>query len=364
MSERTPAVDGDRTRSPAAGQGWWTKRRAMTIGGCSLMALMAFIVWKIPASKPDKSQLPEKPTLAFATQNPYKPPPAEDITPAKKAEAPPLSPAKTDEPKSDIDKATRKPNNGSSNDPVFYSYVVPPLPDSFKAGKQKASGAGSNSENNPDNDTIAFKSPQIPGIEAGSMGNTTLMLPPGILTCTMSSVVESTVEGQFTCTIPNDVKSPKNVTLISGGAYIQGQYDIRVQTGQRRLRANTLALWDIKANCVTPMNGMMSDALGRAGLDGDYDPHTWEKLGGAAVVMLTQNAFSLLQAAIQSQNHSSGNNSYFQFNTGDMSSIATELLRQNAHIPPTITTHQGSVAGFWVTQPIRFIKCFRLATTD
>src|SRR5690349_19958511 len=75
MSDRPP-IEGDRTVSPAAGTDWWTTNRAAAIGGCLIFALCAFVLWKTDTpAKVDKNALPEKPTLAFATQNPYKPPP-------------------------------------------------------------------------------------------------------------------------------------------------------------------------------------------------------------------------------------------------------------------------------------------------
>jgi len=76
--------------------------------------------------------------------------------------------------------------------------------------------------------------------------------------------------------------------------------------------------------------------------------------------MVLENLTSLGQAALQSGN----NNSYFSLNTGSMSSIANELLRANANIPPTITIHQGSIAGVWIDSPIDFSSCYRLASTE
>lgn len=358
MSDRTPrpTIEGDRTVSPAAGRGWWTTRRASTIGGLSLFALCAFVLWKMPGQKPDKNALPEKPTLAVATQNPYRPPPAEPETQIQKAvvQVQTVQPAVQPEIKQAIGQGHN--TDSSSSAPLFYSYSVPPLPDQFKPKDKATAGAEGEA---PNTTAIAYKGTQLPGIKAGSIGNQTLMLPPGVIVCTMSTVIESTVEGQFICTINSDVKSPRGVTLIDGGSYVQGSYDVKVQTGQRRLRASTLAIWNLKANCVVPLNGPMSDALGRAGLDGDYDPHTWEKLGAAGAVMLTESLFGLAQAALQSGN----GNSYFQLNTGSMSSLANELLRMNASIPPTITIHQGSQVGFWIPTAVNFKDCYGLTVT-
>lgn len=359
MSERAQPVEGDRTVSPAAGKGWMTTQRAYTIGGISLFALCAFVLWKIGPPKPDKNTLPEKPNLAFATQNPYKPPPP-DPQPVQQVVAQPapivVQPV---QPAPDMKQAVSQGIASSGGAPLFYSYAVPPLPDQFKPKKRDAAAPGSETDA-PSTTAIAFKGSQIPGLKAGNMGDTTLMLPPGVVICTMSSVIESTVEGQFTCTIQRDVKSPMGVVLLDAGSYIQGAYDVKVANGQRRLRSSTIAAWDLKTHCVVPLGGPMSDALGRAGQEGDYDPHTWEKLGAAGIVMLSQSAIGLAQAALQSGN----GNSYFQLNTGDMSSIASELLRANMTIPPTITIHQGSLSGFWITQPIDFSSCYRVVPTD
>jgi type IV secretion system protein VirB10 len=362
MSDRTRhTVEGDRTVSPAAGTGWWTTRRAMTIGGLSMFALCAFVLWKMPAQKPDKNALPEKPTLAFATQNPYKPPPADPPPPIQKvvAQPPPLPAAVLPPAPPDLGKAVSKESSSASGAPLFYSYAVPSLPDQFKPKKRDITAEKGDGDA-PTTTAIAYKGQQIPGLKAGNMGDTTLMLPPGVVICTMSSVIESTVDGQFICTIQSDVKSPMGVVLLDAGSYIQGAYDVKVANGQRRLRSNTIAAWDLKTHCVVPLGGPMSDALGRAGQEGDYDPHTWEKLGAAGIILLSQSAMGLAQAALQSGN----GNSYFQLNTGDMSSVANQLLRANMTIPPTITIHQGSLSGFWITQPIDFSSCYRVVPTE
>ena len=360
MSDPRPHVEGDRTVSPAAGTGWWTTKRATTIGGLSFFALCAFVLWKWdPGSKPDKNALPEKPTLAFATQSPYKQPPADPPPQVQKvvAQPEPIVAQAVQQPAPDMKQAVSKESSSSGSAPLFYSYAPPALPDQFKPKKSEAAADGADA---PTGTAIAYKGAPIPGIEAGSIGDETLMLPPGVILCTMSSVIESTVEGQFTCTIRQDVKSPLGAVVIDAGSYIQGDYDVKVANGQRRLRANTAAIWNLKGHCVVPLKGPMSDALGRAGLDGDYDPHTWEKLGAAGIVMLSQSAISLAQAALQSGN----GNSYFQLNTGDMSSLANELLRANMTIPPTITVHQGSQVGFWVNMPVHFNKCFRVVPSE
>ena len=362
MSDRDarPPIEGDRTVSPAAGRSWWTTQRATAIGGAAILGLCGFVLWKTSGpEKIDKNALPEKPTLAFATQNPYKPPPAEPEPQVQRAAPPPQQQAAAPQP--EVKQAVEQAKNTSaSTAPLFYSYSVPALPEQFKPKKKAAATEGEGDA--PNSTTIAYKATQIPGLKAGSMGDKTLMLPPGVIVCTMINVAESTVEGQFQCLIDKDVKSPMGVVLLDAGSFIQANYDKNVQTGQKRLRASTLQAWDIKTGCVAPLNGPMTDQLGRSGLDGDYDPHTWEKIGLATTMMLTQNAFGVIQALIQSQSKNGGN-SYFQLNTGDMSSIATELLRENSHIPPTITVHQGSVNGFMLTQPIDFSGCYRVVAT-
>jgi type IV secretory pathway VirB10-like protein len=364
MSDRAPPprVEGDRTVSLAAGTGWWTTRRAIAAGACGLMVILAFIVWKNSTpSKPDKNALPEKPTLAFATQNPYRPPPAEPPPPVQRVVTPPPPVFPTQQPaQQDMGKAlSPQAAPAASAPPVYYSYAVPPLPEQFNAKKHQTAKE-TDGTNASGATTIMYKGQAVPGLKAGNMGDTALMLPPGVIICTMSSVIESTVPGQFTCTIEHDVKSPAGVVLLDAGSYILGTYDTKVANGQRRLRANSATAWDLKTSCVAPLGGAMADGLGRAGLEGDYDPHTWEKLGGAVGLMVLENLTSLGQAALQSGN----NNSYFSLNTGSMSSIANELLRANANIPPTITIHQGSIAGVWIDSPIDFSSCYRLAATE
>ena len=108
-------------------------------------------------------------------------------------------------------------------------------------------------------------------------------------------------------------------------------------------------------NCVVPLGGPMADGLGRTGLEGSVDNHLWERFGGAVMLMLVDNLFSLAQSEV-----SKGGNTYVQLQSGDVSNLASEVLRNTINIPPTITINQGSDVALWVPTPISFNKCYTL----
>jgi type IV secretion system protein VirB10 len=95
-------------------------------------------------------------------------------------------------------------------------------------------------------------------------------------------------------------------------------------------------------------------------MDGTVNRHTWERLEGAAYLLLGQGAIQAAQTALQaSLQHGSGN-SYVNLNTGSVQSVVAELLRGSFNIPNTVEKNQGEEIGILITQPIDFSDAYRL----
>src|ERR1044072_8653781 len=190
-----------------------------------------------------------------------------------------------------------------------------------------------------------------------------MTLMPGLLRCTMLTAIDSTLQGPFQCQVRGDVYSESNVLLIHSGAIINGTYDNKIQQGQRRLSLH--GGYAIQNRCLIPFGGPMADSLGKTGAEGEYDAHTWQRVGGAVMLMLAQNAFQLGQAALQNSGNNRGSNSgstYLNFQSGEVSNLATELLKSTINIPPTITIHEGADLALWLTGPTDFSECYNLET--
>ena len=351
MSDTTP--DADRTVTVTArrsGKPWFSRKQITIMIGLGLIVVVGFTAFN-GGKKPSKDPEDNLGVVSdIGRVAPYIPPivkPEEKPAPALPIVAPQIQHL--------IKQITQ------SRKPSFDTYSVASLPEAWKKPKQaNAGGGGSETSKAASHTRIAYKASSIPGAKASPMGDTSMVLMPGLLRCTMLTAIDSTLQGPFQCQVRGDVYSEDNVLLIHGGAIINGTYDNRVQQGQRRL--SLVGGYSIQNKCIIPFGGPMADSLGKAGADGEYDPHTGARLGGAITLMLAQNAFQLAQAALQNSNNRGSNsgNTYLNFQTGGVSNIATDLLHNTINIPPTITIHEGQDLALWITGPIDFSECYQL----
>jgi type IV secretion system protein VirB10 len=108
-------------------------------------------------------------------------------------------------------------------------------------------------------------------------------------------------------------------------------------------------------NVFVPLDGPAADGLGRTGIPGNEDDHTFQRFGGAVLLALSSNVASVLSAAL-----SKSGSTYLNINTGDLTSLASEILRDTVNIPPTITVWQGTDVAIWIRYPIDFSASYRL----
>jgi type IV secretion system protein VirB10 len=224
------------------------------------------------------------------------------------------------------------------------------------AGSGEASGAsgGTADRHGGDETHVAFKPAEIPGAKTGTIPDRSLMLMPGVFRCTLDTAIDSTLPGPILCHLPQDVLSPSGVVLMERGTKIIGDYKNNVSQGQGRLMTMAATAYT-PAGVIVPLDGPMADGLGRSGVDGDVDNHTWRRFGGAVLLSLADSALGVAQASV-----SKGGNTALTFQSGDISSLAQEILRTTINIPPTITVPQGKEVQIWVRYPIDFSSSYRL----
>jgi type IV secretion system protein VirB10 len=243
----------------------------------------------------------------------------------------------------------RRPSMVSYYAPPPHPVAQQPAPD----GTVRAAPGGG-----PD---IAYGGTQLDGMKAGLIGDQTFLLMPGLLPCILDTAINSTFAGPIACHLPADVR-PHGVTLLDRGSIVHGMYDNKVMTGQARMAVAADWIEDPATGCNIKFgNAQLSDGLGRAGIDGNVDAHIAERFGAAVALTFAENAISLAQAAL-----SKGGNTYLSFSSGGggVESIASEILRSQINIPPTITVSQGSAIAVFVTRPLDFSACYSLTLKD
>jgi len=201
---------------------------------------------------------------------------------------------------------------------------------------------------------VAFKASTVPGARTGTVADRSLVLMPGVFRCTLDTAIDSTLPGPVLCHLPQDVLSPSGVVLMERGTKVVGEYKNNVSQGQGRLMTMAGTAYT-PAGVIVPLDGPMADGLGRSGVDGDVDNHTWQRFGGAVLLSLANSALGVAQASV-----SRGGNTAVTFQSGDISSLAQEILRNTINIPPTVTVPQGKEIQVWVRYPIDFSPSYRL----
>jgi type IV secretion system protein VirB10 len=176
-----------------------------------------------------------------------------------------------------------------------------------------------------------------------------LILAGTSLPCILQTALDTSTPGFVSCVIPQDVYSENGaVVLLEKGTKVLGEYRSSLKAGQTRL----FVLW---TRAVTP-NGVAldlaspaSDALGRAGFDGDIDRHFWERFGGALLLSIVDDG----AAAVASKN---GALETLRL-PSDAASVA---LEHSIDLPPTLKKAPGSEVAIFAAQDFDFSGVYGL----
>jgi len=186
---------------------------------------------------------------------------------------------------------------------------------------------------------------------AGSIGDRNLLITAGsILPCVLQTALDSTTPGYVSCVIPRDIYSENGaVILMERGTRVLGEYRDGLQQGRRRL----FVLW---TRAVSPsgvavgLASPASDALGRAGFDGQVDGHFWDRFGGALLLSLVDDAAYV----------GFGDNDGLRSTARLPSDAAASALQGSIDIPATLRKAQGSEVSIFVAQDLDFTGAYRL----
>ena len=137
--------------------------------------------------------------------------------------------------------------------------------------------------------------------------------------------------------------------LLEKGTRVLGEYRSSLRQGQRRL----FVLW---TRAVTPagvaiaLASPATDPLGRAGFDGEFDTHFWDRFGGALLMSIVDDG----AYAVAGRDTGSA--------TARLPSEAAGIALQNSiNIPPSLRKAQGSEVSIFVAQDLDFSTVYGLA---
>ena len=200
-----------------------------------------------------------------------------------------------------------------------------------------------------------LKPTPIEGVRAARLPNRNLLVTQGTsIPCVLETAMSSDVAGFVSCVVMRDVMSDSgNVVLMEKGTQVVGEYRGNVRRGSKRM----FVLWTrakTPTGVIAALASPATDALGRAGFDGDLDTHFWERFGSALLLSIVNDASSIGRQQLQ--------DSQIQVNntTGATNTAAAIAVEQSINIPPTLNKNQGELVNIFVARDVDFSSVYQL----
>jgi type IV secretion system protein VirB10 len=346
-------LPGERGITPVAGTDAEKKVSLQRgLGAAALTAFAMLIIWgtwkgEKPASDPAQKKLAIRQAAAFEpAKEPPKPNPA-DVTGAIPHTAPAVLPA----PVTDqlMESARRAPvlayskqgQGRAARDPLAAD------PSAYALGLGEAQ---------PRNELLdKLKPTPLEGVHASRLPNSNLIVTQGTsIPCVLETAMSSDVPGFVSCVVLRDVMSDSgNVVLMEKGTQIVGEYRGDLRRGSQRL----FVLWTrakTPTGVIVALSSPATDALGRAGFDGEVDTHFWQRFGAALLLSIAGDASAIGRQQLQN-NEIQINNS-----TGAANNAAAIVVDRSINIPPTLTKNQGELVNVFVARDLDFSSVYKL----
>lgn len=351
------ALDGmDRTITPVTGVGQARPGTARkVIGTVALVTLCGGLLWASWKRESVPAQARTTPTIAVnGTFERPREPPTEPVQTAALPPPPPQHQRLDRPPSDDLLESSRRA-------PVLVYNRPPQARNGMRSGedidpsgaRNLALGDGLPEPRNELNDRL--RPTVIEGVRAARLPDRNLLVAQGTaIPCTLETAMSSDVAGFVSCVISRDVLSDNgHVVLMEKGTQVMGEY----RGGVRRGASRMFVLWSrakTPTGVVVTLASPATDALGRAGVDGEIDNHFMERFGGALLLSVVGDA-----GQFAGQHLSDGG---LQINTvqrGGQSAaaIATE---NSINIPPTLTKNQGEPLSIFVARDLDFSSVYGL----
>lgn len=197
-------------------------------------------------------------------------------------------------------------------------------------------------------------------VQAAKLPDRDLLLTQGtFIDCTLETAMDSTVPGFTRCVTTRNVYSNSGrVVLLERGTKIVGQYEGGIKQGQSRI----FVLWtraETPKGVIINLDSPATDALGRAGAEGDIDTKFWARFGGALMLSIIQDVFDYASAQA-----ADGNVIATTGNTQDASKDAAGIaLESSINIPPVLYKNQGEKVNVILARDLDFSSVYELELT-
>ena len=358
MTDQTTSsgIEGERGITPVSGpvEGSGRALAKRGIGAAALIAFSVLVIWSTWKSEKPAEEGGAKPIIRQTTTfEPAREPPAPAaVQPAALPVLPPqLAPAAV-APQTDklMESARRapvlafnRPGRGPSGDGAGQGASLPGSP--LLAGATE-----------PRNELAdKLKATAIEGVRAARLPNRNLLVTQGTaVPCILETAMSSDVPGFVSCIVLRDVLSDSgHVVLMEKGTQIVGEYRGQVRKGSKRM----FVLWTrakTPTGVIVALASPATDALGRAGFDGEIDTHFWERFGAALLLSIVSDAAAIGRQQLEDTDIEIRNTS------GAANTAAGIAVERSIDIPPTLNKNQGERVNIFVARDLDFSSVYDL----
>lgn len=202
-----------------------------------------------------------------------------------------------------------------------------------------------------------------PAVKAAMVASRDFLLPRSTsIPCVLDTAIDVTLPGFVSCTVTRHIYSANGkVLLLERGSRVDGEHASGVRTGTKRV----FVTW----SRITTPNGVVidvsspaTDALGRAGVEGEVDNRWGQRVGGAFLLSLIQDGVAAL-AAKEAGTSTSGT-VVLQNTQSTGTALAGKVLDNTINIPATFAKQQGDRVNVFVARDLDFATVYGLRLDD
>lgn len=202
---------------------------------------------------------------------------------------------------------------------------------------------------------------------AAKLGDRSFVLAKGSwIPCVLETQLDSSVPGNTSCVIPEDVYSDDGkALLVEKGSRGQGTFGNTLKVGDQRIAI----MWNrIKTTkgIVIDVESPTSDGVGTSGAGGYIDNHWMDRIGAAVLLSFVEDG--LAYAVAQKQDNGAqqpGANIYLPSNSIQSSKrLSEKILDATINIPPTLYKNRGDRIMIYVNRDLWFDKTYKLVRSE
>ncbi len=172
--------------------------------------------------------------------------------------------------------------------------------------------------------------------------------------------INSDLPGQVLAHVASDVRDSLSYRhlLVPRGTKLVGTYASGLGTGQNRLAVAWTRLLLPDGSAIDVAELTQVDARGRSGLRDRVNHHTARLFGNALLLSLLSAGFEAAQPSADQLRLSAGELAA-QGASRELERAATEILRRNAQVPPTVRIRAGTAFNVFLTGDLTFTAPYR-----